>query len=102
MSGSRPLAVVGAGTAVGVVAHRRGGRRPAPEIAGRGKTLADQAGADRFAVAQHQAAADLVGKGQLADAGDGQRIEHADQQGESAEQDQGGTQGGFHGDSFTC
>src|SRR5471032_1939068 len=87
---------IGAAGVVGVVRHRAGGRRTAPEVFRRREGLADQRRANRLAAGFDDAAAGLRSESDAADAGDGQWINHAADQRQCAEQDHGWTNMGGH------
>ena len=75
---------------------RAGRRGAAVKITIRGKALTDQGRADDLAIALDHAAIGLVGKRELSDAGDRQRIGKAGQGGEQDDHHDRGTQLGQH------
>ncbi len=89
-------ALVGPAGPAGVVGHGSGGRRPTPDVLRVAEVLPDQRRADRFAVAQDQAARGLVRKRRLGDAGHDQGIDDAGQRAEHGEGDEGRTKDGMH------
>ena len=83
---------VGAGGVGGVVGHRRGRRRAAPEVLRVAEGLADQLGADHLAALGDQAAVGAGREGHLRDAGHGQRVDQTGEDRQRQEEHQGGSQ----------